>query len=369
MSDPTLAPPTIDPAQRRAFEDWLDVTYGKLAIFETSYRASEVLHRLDPIAYQDAFVRFVDEGPAADLSLEQLRRETLKRTVRDRFPLPVAHCFYRYEKGALYATQQLTFLRDTWEAVIFLLYALVVGEFRAAGGSLAGSKISDKQLFSDKINDKLQIIEQLLARGVAQGLDLACAQIVGADTLRRLKELNQFRNDFSHNGTLSDKQVRAQVAHYETPVLELLHEVAAMQELRLLRYLGSSGSQRRIQHQLFTGHNISQAFDTLELPKHKMAAFNPYLDDDAKILAYSATNQRLFSLAPFVHFVDDETGKWTRLCFYKQRKASPSGRSMIFEVVGDSIKHEADESDFHDDLAQLAALLATASAAKGTITP
>jgi hypothetical protein len=368
MSD-TDAATTIDPAQQRAFEDWLDATYGSIAIFESSYRASEVLQRIDPIAYQDAFMRFVDEGPAADAALfaEQARLEALKRTVRDRFPLPVAHCFYRYEKGARYATQQLTFLRDTWEAVIFLLYALVVGEFRAAGGSLAGTRISARQIFSDKVNDKLTLIRQLLGLGMTQGLDLACSRIIGPDTLQRLEELNHVRNDFSHNGTLSDKQVRAIVARHETPVLTLLQEIAAMQDVRLLRYVGSTGSYYRIQHQLFTGHNISQSFDTLELPARKMADFGPYLDD-AKILAYSAANQRLFSLAPFVHFVDDDTDKWTKLCFYKQRKTSPNGRLLIFEVVGDSIKLEADEAQFHDDLAQLDTLLATAATA-GAGTP
>lgn len=373
MSD-LAAPPSIDPAQQRAFEDWLDETHGFIQILDGMYLPSEVLSRVDPDAYNAELIAFSAGGFPARAANQPVApavpptppaNEAIRQIVRDRFPLPIALSMYRFERGTLEPNLQLLYFRDIWESVVFLLYALVVGEFQAAHGSLVGTRISLDRLLSDSVNDKLTTMRQLRALTEQQHLGLTCTSMVSDAALDHLNRLNRVRNDFSHNSALSERQASELIVRHEATVMALLQEVAGLQDVLILRFRRSSGSVYHIQHQSFVGHNISRSFGELTLEAARIGEFAPYLND-SKVLAY--TNGRLFSLAPFVHFVDDPTGQWTKLCFLKQRGTNERRGKLIFEVLGDAVPRDEDDLLFQTELNQLAALVPPAPA-RGTNTP
>lgn len=98
------------------YNDWLDSQYmdeqGELDILGFRPRPSFVLFRLTPDTYEAAFADFAEE-----------RETDLKRLVFDEFPSPIAHYFYRFEKGYENELQRLRFLRDTWEALVDVIGA------------------------------------------------------------------------------------------------------------------------------------------------------------------------------------------------------------------------------------------------------
>jgi hypothetical protein len=105
------------------FNDWLDTQYGEFEISNDivffSQSASAILFEMDRVGYRAALEAFQSD---------QLNE--LKRSILDYFPLPIAYHFHKVEKGYENQIQRLHSLRDIWEAQIFTLYALVVGECR-----------------------------------------------------------------------------------------------------------------------------------------------------------------------------------------------------------------------------------------------
>jgi hypothetical protein len=182
------------------YNDWLDAQYdaksGFLDILGFRPRPSFVLYSLSQDTYQAAFADF-----------QQQREEEIKQTVFDEFPSSIAHYFYRFENGYENELQRLYLLRDTWEAIIDILHATVVAECRFRQIPLT-APLSFSQLFSDSVAQRLLNIECIAGHTDKQGIALGISQIVKVATLEAMRELNQYRNAFSHSAAQSEVQAR-----------------------------------------------------------------------------------------------------------------------------------------------------------------
>lgn len=111
------------------FNLWLDERHGEdgnpILVFGLEPRPSLVLHAHGFQIYKDLFVDFQEDY-----------EQKLKQRVIDDFPAPIAHPFYRFEKGAEHERQRLEFLRDTWEGLVDVLHALALSELRSRGTAL-----------------------------------------------------------------------------------------------------------------------------------------------------------------------------------------------------------------------------------------
>lgn len=392
---------TTEPVSRldlkKAFDDWLDNTYGLIEILGGVYLPSEALPKLDLELYEISLGDFIESGGAAPLdrsfplpSADTVKVgegnsapdpfattasqpsassviiapapspdpvDVLESIVLERFPTPVAYNFRRFEVGSQELSQKLYFLRDTWESLVYLLYAIVVGEFRCSGGSLATTKFTLDHLLSSGMNDKLDIIKKILKIAGANGPNLLCASFVTESVIQHLDKLNKERNDFSHSSTPSLKQIQRKIENYTNPVLSILQETMGLQNVRLLRYTGS-GTIYTLNHQLFMGHNTDHAFATMTITAAQSSTFKPYMTANDKILAY--LGDRLFSVAPFVHYVEDDSGHYTKLCFYKKRGKESDGNKgkLVYEIIGEAQPIEEDESFFQEEIDDLCSRLA-----------
>ena len=108
-----------DPKCQR-FNESLDEE-GEVAIANVPFQRSRILYELAFESYQDAFSEFLEQ-----------EFEELKQTVYNSYPACIAYNFRLSERGegADDPVRKLLHLKDSWEAIVFVLYALVLGEVR-----------------------------------------------------------------------------------------------------------------------------------------------------------------------------------------------------------------------------------------------
>ena len=323
------------------FNEWVDLQYadanGELEVLGFRPRPSQVLHQLSFDTYEVAL---------ADYRAQ--KEEELKDVVISEFPAPIAHYFYRFLYGSENELQRLHFLRDTWEAIINFLHALVVGETRFLTLSLT-EPLKFSELMSDKLNARLLNIERILDHSNANGITLESEKVVSNALLTRMRELNQTRNAFSHIGAQSEEQARQFISESYVDVIEILEQLKSLREIRVMRYLNQQGL-KTIRHERFDGHAMTKTIKDLQLTKTQVNESARYLQSDQLIVA---CGKRLFGLRPFLYFEQDPNGHQTKLCFFKQTKGNVPDRKLIFEVVGESREVNFDRGIFRPELDEL----------------
>src|SRR5262249_23548066 len=136
----------------------------------------------------------------------------------DTFPSPVAIALFRALYTADNEHERLLHFRDTAEALILMLLAVIVAECRGKGVKLTGlefpapktgkpEKLSAQKLFDDSVAHRLGMLDGLLS-GLAGHVGLLCTQRFPLDAVKRLSELNEIRNDFSHYQTKAEPEAR-----------------------------------------------------------------------------------------------------------------------------------------------------------------
>src|SRR5262249_129258 len=131
------------------------------------------------------------------------------------FPAPIAIALYRALHSASNEHERLMHFRDTAEALILVLLAVVVGECRAKGVSLKGltfpnpsgkpEELTAKKLLSDSVAHRLAMLDGILS-GLASHPDPICVRKIPLDAVRRLNEFKDVRNDFSHYQTMAEPE-------------------------------------------------------------------------------------------------------------------------------------------------------------------
>jgi len=99
------------------FNDYLDEKYKEVQIGNFSCSASSVLFEMDKQAYIEAYNEYLAE-----------QKEAFPERVMERFPSPIAYYLERTYYGFENNHHKLHLLRSTWESLIYILYAIAIGE-------------------------------------------------------------------------------------------------------------------------------------------------------------------------------------------------------------------------------------------------
>ncbi len=317
------------------FNQDIDDQYGMdgafIEIAGSRMRPSEILFKVDPVAYHAALVEFRQE-----------ETENFKEFVFSKFPTPIAFNFERFERGYENQQQRLLLLRDTWEAVTFLLFALAVGEYRSRRIDMTGTKIKARQILSDSISDKLSTIEQLVQLAIRNNYELVCLKFVSVGVVEKLRELNRVRNEFSHSSAKSAAQCRQLIEIHEPEVLSILKEIREISNLILIRYIAQEEDVLLFRHEDFKGSSLNRTFATAKILPEKFGQIHSYLNNKNILAIFEGD---IYCLSPFLHFKTDSSGNNTRLCFYKKKKGDNISFQLLYEVLDGSGEAEMQESD------------------------
>lgn len=312
---------------------------------------SQVLYKMDEETYH-----------AARLDFEQQQIEELKDIIFNKFPTPIAHSFYRLERGYENDLQRLLLLRDTWESLIYVLYALCVGEYRCSHLSMNGTRVTMDILLSDRMHDRFSVMTQLLQAGETNGYDLAVSGLISVDLIERLRNLNQRRNGFSHEAAKSNEQARQLLAENYADVLETLKEFTGLQDITLMRWVGQDGDVHKLRCEIFESHATTKNIKPLRINDEQLRDSSQHLNNRTVL---SKIGDKIFSLSPFLHWMDDGTGHCTRLCYYKRKKTENGALEFHYEISGISTPTKFPASIFEAEINELRSLLPTQSGNTG----
>jgi len=333
------------------FNDWLDEQYadqhGDLDLFGFRPRPSYVLHQLNFNTYEAALADFLSD-----------REEQLKQTVFNDFPAPIAYYYYRFEHGFESELQRLLLLRDTWEAIVDVLHALAVGECRFRQLTFVHQQtrgepiVRYKDFLSDSIAQRLLNVERIFDYASTQKISLDINGVVSVPVLSTMRELNRSRNAFSHSAAQSEAQAREWVGECHQEVIDVLDELRDLANVRIARYVGQVDANT-LRYELFRGYALTRTFETLSLNSKQVQASQRYFRQ-GEILALM--QGCVFSLRPFVFFLQEPSGHRTRLCMFRKTKGDVPDRCLEYEIVGEATRWKKDRAHFKAELDELRSL-------------
>lgn len=323
---------------------WLDEQSAAINVAGFQPRPSQVLFTMSPDTY---------EATLADFALQ--REDDLKSTVFADYPSPIAHYFYRFENGCDSDLQRLFTLRDTWEAVVDVVHAVVVGEARFLGMQLSAS-MSFGDLLTESVAQRLLNVERIMGMAAEQAIVPGLSGIVSSDTLTTMRELNQVRNAFSHGAMPSEKQAGALVGECYEDVIDVLDSLRGLADVRVLLYKGQAGSKLRCED--FRGHALTRTIRSYDVTADQVVSSQRFLQP-GQVLAF--TNGRLFGLRPMLHYHEDQSGHTTRLCAFRKTKGIEPNREVEFSIVGDASLCVVSRTLFRDDMNELRSLFGLGS--------
>jgi len=307
------------------FNKWLEENYA-VDIEEYSYPSSSVLYKISAEDYFEALARYKSDPKVA-----------LDR-IENYFPTPIAYYFYQANNNYQNDHHRLDLLKSCWESTIFILYGLIVGEARHRKIPLKSLGIKWDKYWSDKINDRLLIIENILDHVTKSGIRFDCAKVVPLSTVNLIRKLNQERNGFEHAFAKNAAQQQALYAELY-PQLELvLRQLIKLEEVKVFRYY-SAELPLYPRCEIFNGSSLEGWKEIIMLQKANYIEIMDYFSAE---FVFAQIEEDAFCLSPFIHFSQEIHETNAVICFYKQDK---SGK-YHYEVVSKSKNQEFEKSTF-----------------------
>lgn len=231
-----------------------------------------------------------------------------------------------------------------------MLFGLVVAEARHKKLPLKAIGVAWKTFWSDKLFDKLTIIENIIDYVTKNGIAFDCSSIIPIATLTMIKTLNQERNGFAHSAARTSAQ---QKELYEAlyPLLEnVLKQLIGLEKVTLLRY-HSAETPLIPRCEIFNGSSIEGRKEGVIF---KPESYIEILDHWNASAIFAKINDQVFCLSPFIHFAQEPHETNAVLCFYKKKK---SGGKYLFEVVSKAQDKEFETGCFTEMETQLRGLV------------
>lgn len=331
------------------FNQNLDETENEVVVTGVSFRASEVLFTLSKETYRIALTDFQDQ-----------QIEKLRETIYYEYPLPIAFYFHQAENAYNNNNHRLQLLRSTWEAIIFTLYALVIGEARskslplrdiAQSNAQGNPDLSFNDYFSDRLAQKLLIIERILLYNQANDCGLMCANIISIPVIQKIRNLNQERNEFMHVAALSEEQAATSFAGIFPDVFDVLKDLRELEFVDIMHFVQVADAVTNLRCEIFNGHGLARNIKTITVTAAQLGQLGTQLNAQNILAKYQA---ELFSITPFLHFNPEANGNSTNLCYFKKR--APNAR-YEYEIVSRSESIEFDRAVFDDRTTELRALI------------
>lgn len=323
------------------FDESLDES-GIVEIAGAQFQPSRILYEMDPIGYAEAFQEF-----------KESEFEDLKAIVYNQYPSCIAYNFRLSEKGegASDPVRKLLHLKDTWESIVFVIYAIVWGEIRHKNIDLKTSQIlvsidthgnpvydhfNTRRLISDALKIKIQNLKAIIEYSRANTQGLKCEEIE-IELLDKLLELQDIRNDISHHTTPTREEAEAELSQVIPLFREMLIKTEFLAECKILRFESFSS---KCKCEEFNGHALNKEFGDFDFAHNQ-----PFVLGLGQEQLFLKWDNEIFSLSPFLHFLKDTAGRETYLCFFKGKKEGKYWFEPVAkrnEVVFDTIQSRFD---------------------------
>lgn len=332
MSDENIIEYTDNPD----FNQWLIENY-LVEIEEFEFLSSEVLYKMSQEKYAEAFARY-----AADPKVSLSR-------IEEKFPTPIAYYFHQATNNYQNDHHRLDLLKSCWESIVFFLYGLVVGEARHRKLDLKSLGIKWDKYWSDKLFDKLTIVENILDYVTKSGVTFGCSEVIPISTLNLIKKLNQERNGFEHASAKTSAQQQTLYKELH-PQLELvLRQLIKLEQVVVFRY-HEAQTPLYPRCEIFNGNSLDGKKEIISIRKDNYIEIMDHFDSGA---VYAQVMGEVFCLAPYIHFAQEVHETNAVLCFYKKVR---SGKYQ-FEVVSKSQDKEFEKNTFDVTETQLRSLV------------
>lgn len=319
--------PKIEFIDNPDFNQWLQENYP-VEIEQYELNSGEVLYNLKYDWYVEALERFNNDT-----------QFVLKRII-DNFPTPIAYYIDQAENNYQNDHHRLDLLKSCWEAIIFFIYGLVVAEARHKQVPFKILGLTKYDTFrSDKVHTKLLIVENILDYVLKNGFHFESAKIIPISTLSDIRKLNQERNGFEHASARNAQQQKNLYNELFPLVTTVLNSLIGLEEVKLFRYY-SSEMPLFPRCEIFNGSSLTGKKDIIILNKENYIDIMEHFNNSS---IFAQINGVAFSVAPFIHFFQEEHETNALICFYKKHKNS----SYKFEVVSKSQDKDFDVNDFN----------------------
>jgi hypothetical protein len=296
------------------FNQSMDDEIGEILIYNESFPPSYVLYELKPETYRIALTEFREQ-----------KFEELQQLAFDSFPPLIA---YNYRSairgpGSNDPVKKFLYLKDAWEGAINVLNALAFGEVRAKGITMKAAQVyhsgnpnmnfKTKVIRTDELKQRLENVRAIINFSTGSTLGLKCEQYIKPSLLDGLYSLQDNRNHFSHSGTPTKEQAEEELSKVLPLFNKALEELQFLENVNILRF---ELFDTVCHFETFKGHHLNKEYDEINVN----AAILGYVTKNPGEVVFAKWEDDLFSVSPFLHYLNDKTGHETYLCFYKGKK-------------------------------------------------
>jgi hypothetical protein len=305
------------------FNETLDAG-GEISIgLNFSRFPSQILIEMDEVAYNEQLTEYVDQ-----------KKAEYSETVFQSFPAPIAYFLYQTNHSFDNEIHQLHLLRSTWESIIYILYALVLGEINSKNFSLSLIRIFNNQrvridhsgLLNDRLGYKIELMHKVIDYDQQNHSILFLSSVLNADIFDNLEELNQERNSFSHIAALFNPEAQIRFDELYPKVMDLLFELDFLENVSLLRFVSNTGATTNVRFNRFSGHSLQRENYDKTFSPTEITPLLHILNDQYILFEL---NNSIINCSPFIHFTFE--GAQLKLCYLKQVERTTG--DFIFELI------------------------------------
>ncbi|MDP4239771.1 MAG: hypothetical protein Q8904_09930 [Bacteroidota bacterium] len=305
-----------DDLKFQRFNESLDES-GAYNIGGIDFWPSRILYEMEIEVYKEAWKDF-----------EDAEFEKLKDTIYNQYPSCIAYNYRLSEKGegASDPVRKLLHLKDTWESIVFVLYAIVWGEIRFKSIDLKAAQIiiatelngnpifknfNTDRLITDALRTKILNIKAVIHYSKANNLGLK-SENIELGLLDKLLELQDIRNDISHHTTPTNDEAEAELKLVIPLFEKMLVLTEFLKDCKILRFESFSTKCRCEE---FNGHYLNKEFDDYDFDVNQA-----YVLGLGKEQLFINWEDEVFSLSPFLHYHKDGVGRESYLSVFKGKK-------------------------------------------------
>lgn len=296
------------------FNQSIDEEVGEVSVYGEKFLPSYVLYELKKETYRIALTEFLER-----------KFEELQELVFNGYP-PLISYNYRsamHGAGSNDPVKRFLHLKDAWEGAINILNAIAMGEIRAKGIELKTAQVyhsgnsnmnfKAKVIRTDELKQRLENIRAITNYSFASSLGLKCEKNIAPPLLDKLYSLQDNRNHFSHSATPTKEQAEGELNKVLPLFNKALEELQFLENVRICRF---EAFDKKCHFETFRGHHLNKEYAEIDVDPAVLG----YVMIDPGQVVFAKWEDDLFSLSPFLHYVNDNTGHETYLCFYKGKK-------------------------------------------------
>jgi hypothetical protein len=160
------------------------------------------------------------------------------------------------------------------------------------------------------------------------------------------------RNGFQHAGALSEEQAGNLFAELLPEVLETLQNVENFKEYEVFHFLNSDGTPLSLRCETFIGQSPNRTLKTYTITATQLIDIGAELTNQQVLVKIE---EEYYAITPFIHFISDDDGHLTNLCYLHQFNPGNSGE-FKFEIARRATYTTIPVASFSDRMLELRVL-------------